>query len=279
MCRDKRQCGEPEVSRLPCMSVTAVRVLAMAEQPTTADAELWRAVHGDPAIATALLVAAGAGSTRRERCDSVRAAIERLGVPAALRVCLDFRLLERRPGQAGEFIHHWRHALLSSAYARAIARRLRRADCDLIQTAATLRGAASLVSSSGGATDARDCARWLDEQGISPRICALVRASAAPDHRLRTACVPSACLQLAARMAEVWLRPDWETTLVQTRRLAQRLFGALPDLCAADLCAWVFGVLGPQAADLEALLHIRVPGPRQVAELYRRAQLIRHASA
>ena len=279
MSRKKHRCSEPGMSvRLPCMSVTAVRVLTLAEQPTTAARELWRVVHADPAMAVALLSAASRrSSTARDPCDSVRVAIERLGVRDALQVCLDFRLPERRATNGVDLVQHWRYALLTSAYARAIARRLRRADCDLIQTAATLRNLACLMPEAGAAMDCGACDRWLGKQRISSRIRALVRTSAGSDACLPTECVPTACLRLAARMAEVWLRPDWETTLTQTRRLAQRLFGALPDLCAADLCTWVFGVFGPQARDLEALLQIRVPAPRQTAELYRRAHLMRHS--
>jgi hypothetical protein len=279
MSREKHRCSDPGTPlRLPCMSVTALRVLGMAEQPTTAAGELWRVVHADPAMAVALLSAAsGRSPTTREPCDSVRVAIERLGVRAALQVCLGFRLPESRAANGVDLVQHWRYALLTSAYARAIARHLRRADCDLIQTAATLCNLAALMPAAGAAMDCGTCDRWLGKQRVSSRIRALVRASAGSDARLPAECVPTACLRLAARMAEVWLRPDWETTLTQTRRLAQRLFGALPDLCAADLCTWVFGVFGPQARDLEALLQIRVPGPRQTAELYRRANLVRRS--
>ena len=274
--RTRSGCHEPGQSPpLACMAVTAEQVLALAERPTTARSDLWRAVQGDPAMVVALLAAAGRRASASGPCDSLQAAIERLGARDALQVCLAFRLLETAPAKGIDIVRHWRYALLTAAYARAIARRLRRADGELIHTAAVLCDLTPLLPASDAGLVGQDSARWLAERGVSEPICALVQASATPDPCSAGEGVPSACLRLAARMAEVWLRADWEAALVQSRALAGRLFGALPDFSASDFCVWVFGVLGPQAADLQGLLQIRLPAPGQAAALYRRARRCR----
>lgn len=262
-------------SPLPCMAVTAEQVLALAERPTAACRDLWQAVQGDPAMVVALLAAAGRRASECGPCDSLRAAIERLGMRAALLVCLEFRVLEFAPATGVDMVRHWRAALLTAAYARAIARRLRRADGELIHTAAVLCNLKPLMPPSNAAWTQHDCTQWLMARGVPKPVCALVRASAPHDADSAGESVPSACLRLAARMAEVWLRADWEAALAQSRTLAGRLFGALPDFSAHEFCVWVFGVLGPQAADLEGLLQIRPPAPGEAGALYRRARRCR----
>ena len=259
-------------SPLPCMTVTAEQVLALAERPTAAQCDLLQAVQGDPAMVVALLAAAGRRASDCGPCDSLRAAIERLGMRAALRVCLEFRLLETSPAEGIAIVWHWRAALLTAAYARAIARRLRRADGELIQTAAVLCDLRPLMPASDAA---QDSVQWLAARGVPKPICALLQARAARDAGSAGEGVASACLRLAARMAEVWLRADWEAALTQSRILAHRLFGARPHFSAHEFCVWVFGVLGPQAADLECLLQIRPPVPGQAGALYRRARRCR----
>ena len=286
--RTRPGCREPGQSPpLPCTAITAEQVLALAECPTTARNDLWRAVQGDPAMVVALLVAAGRRASDSGPCDSLQAAIERLGIRDALQVCLEFRLLETAPSKEVDIVRHWRYLLLTAAYARAIARRLRRADGELIHTAAVLCDLTPLIpasdsGSNSGSNSGSDfglvrpgCAQWLAERGVSEPICALVQASVTRDAGSAGEGVPSACLRLAARMAEVWVRADWEAALVQSRALASRLFGALPGFSANDFCVWVFGVLGPQAADLQGLLQIRLPAPGQAAALYRRARRCR----
>jgi hypothetical protein len=204
---------------------------------------------------------------RSPDCRSLRAAIERLGVTAALRICLEFRLLDRRAAGAMDCIRHWRAALLTTAYARAIAQRLRRHDAEEIQTAAALCHVGDLSAHAPDRAGRAQLADWLTTQGVSEPLCVLVRAS-----RDAQAQDGAACIALASRMAEVWLQPDWEVNLAHTQALAARLFGAVP-----DLCSWVFGVLGPQAHDLEMLAQIRWLSRRRIATLSARAQmLLRH---
>lgn len=245
---------EDRAPRLPSMPIAIERMLILAERGGGDAAELCAAVQGDPALVLALLHAA-----RRSRPPCVRAAIDHLGLPAALRVCLGFRSVDRRAAQGFDGIRHWRRSLLTSAYARAIARCLRRSDAECIQTAAVLCHAAGLP----GAVPRRQAlAAWLAAQGVCDPLCALVAASR--DRECESA---AACVALAECMAEVWLEPGWELNLAQARQLAGRLFGAVP-----DLCSWVFGVLGPQADELEMLLRMRWPSRRQDAGWRARAQ-------
>ncbi|HEY9197935.1 MAG TPA: HDOD domain-containing protein [Gammaproteobacteria bacterium] len=249
--------------RLPCMPITALRVLDLAARHDIDAGDLRQAVQGDPATVLALLAAArhlrrGTRHRTRSDCLSLRAAIEHLGLAAALSICLKFRLLDRHAAEGMDCIRHWRCALLTTAYARAIARRLRRHDAEQIHTAAALCHVGDLT---GGEPERAQLAVWLAEQGVCEPLCALVHASG--DAQAQGG---AACIALAARMADVWLQPDWETRLAQTQVLADRLFGAVP-----DLCSWVFGVLGPQAGDLEILLQIRWLSRRHIAQLSARA--------
>lgn len=247
--------------RLPTMPSVACRVLALAECAAPTATDLHGAVAADPASVLAILGAAARVRSRPD-CTSLRAAIERLGVARALRASLGFRLADRRTAAGMDCVRHWRCAVLTTAYARAIVRQLRRDDAAQIATAAAL-GCAEPLRPAGDA--AADTADWLARHGVGDMLCGLVRASrsAAP------ADAAAACIALAARMADVWLQPDWERNLAHTRALAGRLFGAVP-----DLCSWVFGVLGPQAHDLEMLLQIRWPSRRGNAALSTRAQAL-----
>lgn len=244
--------------RLPTMPNAAACVLELAARGDPAAMDLYRIVRVDPACVLALLAAA-ARAKRRPDCTSLRVAIERLGVMAAVRVCLEFRLADRHTATELDCIRQWRGAVLTTAYARAIARRLRRHDADQIETAAALRCAPALRS-----TDRRqeEPGMWLARQGVDEVLCALVRAS-----RSLQPAGAAACVALAERMSEVWLHPDWERNLARTRALAVDLFGAVP-----DLCGWVFGVLGPQARDLEMLLQIRRLSQRRIAALSAQAR-------
>lgn len=255
--------------QLPCMTTTAVGILALARQPPEDNHALLRVVQHDPALVTALLAAAG--RDHRARCATVRSAVERLGLSNALRVCLDFQLVDPQCAAGIDYIRHWRHTLLTAAYARAIAQRLRRPDQELLRTAALLRNLGTLlVDRDGHGMDGAGCAGWLARQGISHRLCKLIRTSHQPATSLAQTDYAAACVLLAATMAEVWLRANWEETLWQTRTLAQQLFGEIP-----DLCEWLYGVLGPQADDLEVLLGIRLPHRRQVDSLYREARVLK----
>jgi hypothetical protein len=246
---------------LPSMPITATRILDLAQHRACGIAELWQVVNRDPASVLALLRAA----RRRRmpgRCEGVYAAIERLGVSRALRVCLDFRLPESYVPPRIDYIRYWRRALLTAAYARAIAKRMRSQEIERIQVAAILHNVGEVLGA--------DSTDWLAGQGLTARLCAWVRYSQRDMSAVSAHQDAVACLALAAGMADVWLRSDWEAGLAQTQALAQRLFGAIP-----DLCSWVFGVLGPQASDMEALAQIRLPTHRDNAELYRRAAALR----
>lgn len=246
--------------RLPSMPSAAAGVLELAACGDPAALDLYRIVRIDPASVLAVLVAAARGK-RRPRCASLRVAIERLGVAAALRVCLEFRLADRRTVAELDCTGQWRRAVLSTAYARAIAQRLRRHDADQIETAAALRCAPALRS---GVRREEEPGAWLAHQGVDAALCALVQAS-----RAREPADAAACIALAERMSEVWLHPDWERNLARTRALAVQLFGTVP-----DLCGWVFGVLGPQARDLEMLLQIRRLSGRRSAALTAQARAL-----
>lgn len=255
-----------EGGQLPCMTGTAIGIVELARHPPGGIAPLLQVVQHDPACVVALLTAAGRDP--RARCASPRRAIERLGLVNALEVCLDFRLVDHRATDGVDYIRHWRHTLLTAAYVRAIAQRLRRTDQELLVTAALLRNLDPLLG--GNRDDAGDGIRWLARQGISAHLCDLIQASHQPADALGEQDAAPACLLLGACMAEVWLRANWAETLWQARALAQRLFGAIP-----DLCEWLFGVLGPQADDLERLLKIRLPHRHQVEYLYRSARALR----
>lgn len=232
--------------RLPSMPIAIERMLVLAERGGGDAAELCAAVQGDPALVLALLRAARDG---RPAC--IRAAIEYLGPPVAVRVCLGFRCADRSVARGFDCIRHWRRSLLTAAYARALAQCLRRHDAGRIQTAATLCHVAGLP---GAVSRRRALAEWLALQGVCETLCALVDASRDVQDE------GAACVALAECMAEVWLEPGWEMNLAQARLLAGRLFGAVP-----DLCSWVFGVLGPQADELDMLLRMRWPSRRQAA--------------
>ncbi|MBI5039869.1 MAG: HDOD domain-containing protein [Gammaproteobacteria bacterium] len=256
--------GSVDERCLPSVPTAAMRIVELAQHRECGIAELWQAVHRDPASVLALLQTARRCRRARGAHESLHAAIERLGVSRALRVCLEFRLPDAQEPVGVDYIRYWRRALLTAAYARAIAGRLRSRDLERIHVAAILRNVGDLH---GG-----DSADWLDGQGVAANLCAWVRSSHGPALESGAGHDAAACLALAAGMAEVWLRPDWETSLAQTQALAQRLFGSIP-----DLCSWVFGVLGPQASDLEALAQIRLPSRRDREDLYRRAAALRQS--
>lgn len=256
-----RDRGRPmDAERLPTMPIAASRVIDLARRGNATAADLQHAVQADPASVLAVLAAARDGRQRRD-CPSLRAAIERLGYAAAVRVCLEFRLADRTAAGGIDCVRHWRCAMLTTAYAGAIAQRLRRHDSESIRTAAALRCAAALR---GHAMRRDESVEWLAGRGVNGALRRLVQDSHAawPGDA-------SACVALAACMAEVWLQPDWERNFTHTRALAVRLFGAVP-----DLCSWVFGVLGPQAHDLEMLLHIRWPSRRRIAALTGQARAL-----
>lgn len=240
--------------RLPSMPIAIQRLLALAERRNGDATELCAAVSTDPALVLALLRAARDGQPH-----ATRIAIDQLGFMAALRVCLEFRVVDRRAVRGFDGLRHWRRGVLAAAYARALAQCLRRSDVDLIQTAAVLCHVSGLP---GGAPRRETLADWLAAQGVCGQLCALVAASrdAQSGHA-------AACVALAECMAEVWLEPGWEAHLALARTLAGHLFGPVP-----DLCSWVFGVLGPQAGDLEMLLQMRWPDRRRNADWRARAQ-------
>lgn len=245
--------------RLPSMPIAIQRVLALAERRSGDAAELHAAVQGDPALVLALLRAA-----RTSRPDSVRAAIEHLGPSDALRVCLGFRSARRTTVPGFDGMRHWRRSLLATAYARAIAQTLLRGDSEQIQTATALCHVAGLP----GAVPRRQAlADWLAVHGISEPLRRLIVAGR--DVQCASA---EACVALAECMAEVWLEPGWEMNLAQAHRLAQRVFGAVP-----DLCSWVFGVMGPQADELDMLLRMRWPSRHQCRNWRARAQRLLNA--
>jgi hypothetical protein len=223
------------------------RVLALAARGSGDAEELSAAVRDDPALVLALLCAARGGCP-----SSVIEAIQQLGVAAAVCICLRFRCADRRTAQGFDGMRHWRRGQLTVAYARAIAQCLRHRDAEQIQTAAALCHVAGLP---GAVSCRRKLPEWLALQGVGDPLCALIAASR--DEGCGSA---AACVALAECMAEVWLDPGWEMNLAQARLRAGRLFGAVP-----DLCSWVFGVLGPQADELETLLRMRWPSRRQTA--------------
>lgn len=247
--------------RLPSMPIAIQRLLALAARRDSDAAELCAAVQADPALVLALLHAARSGAPR-----CVEDAIGYLGLPAAMRVCLGFRSVGRSTALGFDGIRHWRRSLLAAAYARAIAQCLRRHDAVQIQTAAVLCHVAGLP---GTAPPRRRLADWLAAQGVSDPLCALVAASREAEGEGAAACVA-----LAECMADVWLEPGWEMNLAQARQLAARLFGAVP-----DLCTWVFGVLGPQADELELLLQMRWPSRLQSASWQMRARRLLRSEA
>lgn len=274
--------------RLPSAAITAQRILEIARREIArrevagrvpvSGADVAHIVLGDPAAVIALLQAAGKDCSVHDRCTSLQAAVERLGVIEALNVCLGFRLLKRSAAGAIDHIRHWQHAVLRSAYAGAIARRLRRADWACIQTAAVLRNLGDMINGGGvtvlstARSSDREMADWLEARAVSSVIADLVTTS-------HNRCAPmgdideaASCIILAESMADVWLCADWEATTAQTQALAQHMFGAIP-----DLCVWVFGVLGPQAVELESLLRIDYPSRRKMIELYKTARSLRLA--
>jgi hypothetical protein len=263
-----------DLERLPSTSITALRLLELANRSSVSVADVEQAVGGDPATVVALLQASGRNCAVAERCTSVRAAIERLGVPRALCVCLGFRLLvRRRPISDIDYIRYWQHAVLRSAYAGAIARYLRRTDLDCITTAAVLRNIAVLIDrnvDSSMSHSVETSAGWLEARNVSSVICDLVAAGHGGHACLSDIDEATGCIVLAENMADVWLCSDWQTTITSTQALAQHMFGAIP-----DLCAWVFGILGPQAVELESLLQIRHLGRCKIIELYKSACRLR----
>lgn len=253
--------------RLPATARAMVRVITLCEMTDISPSQLAMAVQGDPGCVVSLLAASGY-PRRYDRTDySVRSSIERLGVGRALHTCLTSDILQRDMVGNGDCIRHWRCALLTAAYARAVATRLRRTDVEIIQTAAVLRNVRELLTACRcvpyNDTGAHGI-DWLHTLGISSAICDLI-------HRSLTTTGDEAadCLTLGSRMAEVWLSRDWERSLTETRAIAQDLFGAIP-----DLCAWVFGISGPQARDLEDLLKLRFPSRKQADALRLKAQFI-----
>lgn len=283
-------CQSDDLDRLPSASITAQRVLEIArreiacrEVASRASAsasinasDIAHAVQGDPAAVIALLQAAGKDCSAHDRCTSVQSAIERLGVTRALCVCLGFRLLGRSSAGAVDHIRHWQHAVLRSAYAGAIARRLRRADWAGIQTAAVLRNLGDMMVGQdatgmpASSSSREGKAGWLEARAVSRVIADLVTTSQSGCAPLADIDEAASCIILAESMADVWLCADWETTTAQTQALAQHMFGAIP-----DLCVWVFGVLGPQAVELESLLRINYPSRRKMIELYKSAHSLR----
>lgn len=267
-------CMPADLERLPSASTTALRLLELARRSSVSVAAVDQAVEGDPATVVALLQASGKNCAVAERCTSVRAAIERLGVQRALCVCLSFRLLVRRRSVSDiDYIRYWQHAVLRSAYAGAIARRLRRIDWACIKTAAVLRNIAVLIdrnADSALSPGVEASAGWLEARNVSRVICGLVATGHGGHAYLSDIDEATGCIVLAERMADVWLCSDWQATMASTQALAQHMFGAIP-----DLCAWVFGVLGPQAVELESLLQIRHPGRGKIIELYKSACRLR----
>ena len=269
-----RVCMPADLERLPSASITALRLLELASRSSVSVADVEQAVGGDPATVVALLQAAGMNCAVAERCTSVRAAIERLGVPRALCVCLSFRLLvARRPVSDIDYIRYWQHAVLRSAYAGAIARHLRRTDWACIKTAAVLRNIGMLIDQNADSATSHGVetsAGWLEARNVSSVICGLVAAGHGEHVCLSDIDEATGCIVLAESMADVWLCSDWQATISSTQALAQHMFGAIP-----DLCAWVFGILGPQAVELESLLQIRHLGQCKIIELYKTACRLR----
>ncbi len=259
----------PEIKRLPSAAITAQRLLDLAERPAVGAVDLMQVVQGDPGSVLGLLQGAGRDRPALARCTSVQAAIERLGIAKAMYICLGFRLLDRRAAGGVDYIRFWRHALLRSAYAGAIAYRLRRADCSEIKTAATLcnLGDLRMHKNMNGMCGA-DIS--FDAYAVSSVIIELVNASCNRGGILTDIDAAVGCVVLAESMANVWLCADWKVARAHTQQLAQRLFGEIP-----NLCAWVFGVLGPQAIELESLLHIQYPRRRKIIELYELAKNLR----
>lgn len=246
---------------LPSVPTTVVRILNLAQQNSCRATDIWDVVHRDPASVLALLLAAQRQHPQAAS-KGLLAAIESLGVNRALSVSLSFRLPDPPILPMLDYIRYWRRAMLTAAYARVIARRIRSPFVEQIHATAILHNVGEVCGSEG--------VEWLAGQGLAEPMCQWLRRS----HAKRAAVASSedavACLALAAGMAEVWLCTDWKSGLAHIQALAQSLFGAVP-----DLCSWAFGVLGPQADDLESLARIHLPGRRECAQLYGRAELLR----
>jgi putative nucleotidyltransferase with HDIG domain len=115
---------------LPLLPDIAARVLAACEDEHSDARTLEPLIERDPALAAHLLrVANSAAHGTREALVSLRQAVSRLGLGAirgiVLAVSLQSRVF-RAPGHEAHLKAVWKHSALSAAFAREIARALRR---------------------------------------------------------------------------------------------------------------------------------------------------------
>lgn len=127
----------------PTPPATAMRVIALTQNPEIDLGRVADTVSADPAIAAKVMrIANSAMYARRRQSTNLRQALIVLGLNATLTLALSFTLvktLQRDPSKGFDFGAYWKRAILSSTWAKLLASEFGRRDAEEIFLAALLQ--------------------------------------------------------------------------------------------------------------------------------------------
>ncbi|MEM7081988.1 MAG: GGDEF domain-containing protein [Pseudomonadota bacterium] len=116
------------VTNLPTPPAVASSVIALAQKPEVAMADLAEAITCDPSLTSKVMrVANSPMYAQRRQCGNLQQALVVLGINAAVTLALGFSLmpmLRRSPTENRHLAYSWKRAVLSAVSARVIAKRL-----------------------------------------------------------------------------------------------------------------------------------------------------------
>lgn len=109
---------------LPTLSTVALRVIDLAQSPTTDFGEVAKCINSDPALAAKILrVANSSFYGRRRKSDNLRQALTLLGLDNTVSLALGFSLTSSLRGTERTLFdrdHYWRRSIFSAIAARVL---------------------------------------------------------------------------------------------------------------------------------------------------------------
>lgn len=265
---------------LPNRPSVAMRILELTKDPNSTFAQVAETIHMDPALSAKVIRSANSPFYGRiQNCRTVRDAIRLFGLEGTLTIALSFSLVGSFQGLRRCPIDHslfWRRSILSAAYARTLAKQIRRLDyeefflCALLQDIGMLALAqafpeqyAKLAAMQLDHTSLREAEKeifesdhaevgawFLNNWQLPEYICQGVAGS----HELK-ACdsddhdqMFKNCIAISGLIADIWLMPEWQENMQNTINYGSDIFKLSSEQFGA-----ILGSIGPEIPGLESL--------------------------
>lgn len=274
-----------DVTRLPSLSVVAIKLLKLTGDDTSAASDMVRLIETDPAIAAKILrIVNSAAYGLRHKISSIKHAILLLGFGAirslAMDVVLYDQLIQNRGRAAFNRVHFWQHCLTVATLCRALALELHYPDPEEAYIAGLLHDIGKIITETYGRISYSEFLGQMDKHDgllidIEKKIIGLSHGD------------------IGAYVCQQWGLPD---NIVQAQKLHHQRFASLPltaelrQLIAmvslADFISWLLGVgsvkiarnsiLQPEVEDLipikslnlQALTNTANQEIKEIAEFY-----------